>query len=107
MKAWWHMKAGKDTKHFWEMLVEIAWTTNPNLTIIDGIIDHEGNIPSSGELCSSGILGASVNVFALDKTMVNILGLTAVLSTVTAQTCFGLFSWNLALFTFLLLSPGR
>ena len=73
MKAWWHMEAGKDANRFGEMLVETAKAINPNLTIIDGIIGHEGNGPSGGEPRPLGILGASANVFALDRAMVEIL----------------------------------
>lgn len=73
MKAWWHMEAGKDTNRFGEMLVETAKAINPNLTIIDGIIGHEGNGPSGGEPRPLGILGSSTDVFALDRAMVEIL----------------------------------
>jgi uncharacterized protein (DUF362 family) len=73
MKAWWHMEAGKDSNRFGEMLVETARAVNPDLTIIDGIIGHEGNGPSGGEPRPLGILGASANVFALDRSMVEIL----------------------------------
>lgn len=74
MKAWWHMEAGKDVQRFGTMLVETARVLDPALTIIDGIIGHEGNGPSGGEPRDLGILGASANVFALDRTMVDILG---------------------------------
>lgn len=73
MKAWWHMEAGKDANRFGEMLVETAKAINPNLTIIDGIIGHEGNGPSGGEPRPLGLLGASTDVFALDRAMVEIL----------------------------------
>ena len=73
MKAWWHMEAGKDANRFGEMLVETAKAINPNLTIIDGIIGHEGNGPSGGEPRPLGILGSSTDVFALDRAIVEIL----------------------------------
>jgi len=73
MKAWWHMEAGKDANRFGEMLVETAKAINPNLTIIDGIIGHEGNGPSGGQPRALGILGASCDVFALDRAIVEIL----------------------------------
>lgn len=73
MKAWWHMEAGKDRDRFGKMLVETARTIDPNLTILDGIIGHEGNGPSGGEPRQLGILGAASNVFALDRAMVDIL----------------------------------
>ncbi|PMB19296.1 DUF362 domain-containing protein [Fischerella thermalis] len=77
MKAWWHMEAGKDANRFGEMLVETARTINPNLTILDGVIGHEGNGPSGGEPRCLGILGASPDVFALDRAMVEILNVPA------------------------------
>lgn len=73
MKAWWHVEAGKNPDKFAEMLVETARTINPNLTIIDGIIGHEGNGPSGGEPRQIGFLGASGNVFALDRAVLDIL----------------------------------
>jgi len=73
MKAWWHLEAGKDVDRFGEMLVETARAINPNLTILDAIIGHEGNGPSSGEPKKLGILAASDHVFSLDRTIVDIL----------------------------------
>jgi uncharacterized protein (DUF362 family) len=73
MKAWWHLEAGKDAERFGEMLVETARTINPDLTILDGIIGHEGNGPSAGEPRNLGVLAASANVFALDRALVEIL----------------------------------
>lgn len=73
MKAWWHMEAGKDANRFGEMLVETARAVDPDLTILDGIIGHEGNGPSGGEPRSLGILGASPDVFALDRSILEVL----------------------------------
>jgi uncharacterized protein (DUF362 family) len=73
MKAWWHMEAGKDADRFGEMLVETARAINPNLTIVDGILGHEGNGPSNGEPRLLGVLGASTDVFALDRAFVQLL----------------------------------
>jgi uncharacterized protein (DUF362 family) len=73
MKAWWHMEAGKDADRFGEMLVETARTIAPDLTIVDGIMGHEGNGPSGGEPRLLGLLGASQNIFALDRALVEIL----------------------------------
>ncbi|MFB2771166.1 DUF362 domain-containing protein [Pelatocladus sp. BLCC-F211] len=90
MKAWWHMEAGKDASRFGEMLVETARTINPNLTILDGIIGHEGNGPSGGEPRLLGILGASPDVFALDRAMVEILNVPAItVPTVAASMRLG------------------
>jgi uncharacterized protein (DUF362 family) len=73
MKAWWHMEAGKDANRFGEMLVETARAINPDLTIVDGVIGHEGNGPSGGEPRQLNVLAASTDVFALDRAMVEIL----------------------------------
>ena len=74
MKAWWHMEAGKDKDRFGEMLVETARAIDADLTILDGIIGHEGNGPSAGEPRHLGWLGAAENVFALDRAVIDILG---------------------------------
>ena len=86
MKAWWHMEAGKDADRFGEMLVETAKAISPNLTIIDGIIGHEGNGPSGGEPKKLGILGASTDVFALDRAVIDILNVEpTIVPTLSAQ----------------------
>jgi uncharacterized protein (DUF362 family) len=77
MKAWWHMEAGKDAARFGDMLVATARAIDPDLTIIDGIIGHEGNGPSAGEPRELGVLGASANVFALDVAMLEVLNVAA------------------------------
>ncbi|MBD2201401.1 DUF362 domain-containing protein [Calothrix sp. FACHB-1219] len=91
MKAWWHMEAGKDANRFGEMLVETAKAINPNLTILDGIIGHDGNGPSNGEPHPLGILAAATNVFALDRAMVEILNVSpSQVPTVDASQRLGL-----------------
>ncbi len=78
MKAWWHMEAGKDVNKFARMLVATAEMIAPSLTIMDGIIGHEGNGPAQGEPRFLGMLGASTDVFALDRVVVEILGVDPV-----------------------------
>ncbi len=91
MKAWWHVEAGKDANRFGEMLVETAKAIAPDLTIIDGIIGHEGNGPSNGEPRELGVLGASTDVFALDRAFIDILNVDPqVVPTLAAQFRFGL-----------------
>ena len=86
MKAWWHMEAGKDVQRFGTMLVETARLINPELTILDGIIGHEGNGPSGGEPRKLGILAAAPNVFALDRAMVESLGVDPMVVPTVAQS---------------------
>lgn len=105
MKAWWHMEAGKDIHRFGQMLVETARAINPTLTILDGIIGHEGNGPSGGEPRYLGLLGASPDVFALDRAMVEILGIAPdIVPTVAASMRLGLCS-NLEAIDFPQLRP--
>jgi uncharacterized protein (DUF362 family) len=90
MKAWWHMEAGKDVNRFGEMLVETARAIDPELTIIDGIIGHEGNGPSGGDPRFLGLLGASADVFALDCALVEVLQVDpALVPTVAASQRLG------------------
>ena len=86
MKAWWHMEAGKDRDRFGTMLVETARTIAPQLTIVDGILGHEGNGPSGGEPRALGLLGASTDVFALDRALVEILGVAPEIVPTIAQS---------------------
>lgn len=91
MKAWWHLEAGKDRDRFGTMLVETARAIAPNLTILDGIIGHEGNGPSGGEPRSLGLLAASSNVFALDQSVVEILNADpAAIPTIAAAQRLGI-----------------
>ncbi|WP_458789379.1 DUF362 domain-containing protein [Adonisia turfae] len=105
MKAWWHMESGKDCQKFAQMLVETAQAIDPNLTILDGIIGHEGNGPSGGEPRRLGVLGASQNVYALDRAMVDVLQIKpSQVPTVAASQRLGLCPTNI---DFVLQSPAE
>lgn len=107
MKAWWHMEAGKDADRFATMLVETARAINPTLTIVDGILGHEGNGPSGGTPRELGVLGASGNVFALDRALVDILQVDPEsIPTVRMARRLGLGP-ALAEIDFVLMSPGE
>lgn len=105
MKAWWHLEAGKDADRFGEMLVETAKAIAPDLTIIDGIIAHEGNGPSGGEPRELGVLGASADVFALDVAIASLLKVESeIVPTLKAQKRLGLCS-DISEIEFPLLKP--
>lgn len=107
MKAWWHMEAGKDRLRFGTMLVETARAIAPSLTIVDGIVGHEGQGPSLGTPRPLGVLGASSHVFALDRALAEILQADcATVPTVVAAQRLGL-SPELCDITFPLLSPSE
>jgi uncharacterized protein (DUF362 family) len=104
-KAWWHLEAGKDPERFGEMLVETARAIKPDLTIIDGIMAHQGNGPNQGDPRFLGLLGASRDVFALDQIIAQILDVDPNwVPTLVAQEKLGL-SYNLADIEFPLAHP--
>jgi uncharacterized protein (DUF362 family) len=97
MKAWWHMEAGKDVNKFANMLIETAQAIAPQLTIVDGIIGHEGNGPSAGEPRDLGVLGASTDIFALDRAIAEILSIAPQqIPTLAAAIRLGLCSENIS-----------
>lgn len=51
---------------FARMLVELAYTIAPNLTVMDAVEAMEGNGPTGGSVRAEGILLASKDVFTLD-----------------------------------------
>lgn len=105
MKAWWHMEAGKDRQRFGTMLVQTARLLAPDLTLVDGILGHEGNGPSGGEPRQLGLLAASPDVFALDRALLAVLQVPAeTVPTVAAAQRLGLCP-ELAEITFPYLSP--
>ncbi|MFE4107295.1 DUF362 domain-containing protein [Almyronema epifaneia] len=105
MKAWWHMEAGKDRQRFGQMLVATAQAIQPELTILDGIIGHEGNGPSGGEPRDLGLLAASTDVFALDRAVVAVLNVNPQhIPTLVAAQQLGLSS-DLKAIAFPLLQP--
>lgn len=91
MKAWWHMEAGKDASRFGQMLVETARSIAPDLTIVDGIIGHEGNGPIGGEPRDLGVLAASADVFACDRALIEIINVDPqIIPTIAASQRLGL-----------------
>lgn len=86
MKAWWHMEAGKDVDRFSTMLVETARLINPALTLVDGILGHEGNGPSGGDPRALGVLAASPDVFGVDRALVEVLGVDPQVVPTVAQS---------------------
>ncbi|MGB0563461.1 MAG: DUF362 domain-containing protein [Spirulinaceae cyanobacterium] len=105
MKAWWHLEAGQDVDRFGEMLVQTARAIAPNLTILDGIMAHEGNGPSGGTPRPLHLLGASADVFALDRACLEILQVNPDwVPTITAAERLG-YNPSLATLTYPLASP--
>ncbi len=59
---------------FGKMLVALALTVNPSVTVIDGILAMEGNGPSGGAVREAGLLMASRDVFAQDYVACGLMG---------------------------------
>jgi len=72
-KGQWHFAAGRDLKTFARLLVEIAFTVNPVLHILDGIVGMDGNGPSNGRTRGFQLLAASTNPIALDRMIVELI----------------------------------
>ncbi len=73
-KAQWHFSAGRDYRAFARMLVEIAEQIKPAMNILDGIVGMQGNGPSSGYPYNAGVIIASDNPVATDRTVCRLLG---------------------------------
>ena len=61
-------------KDFCNMLVELAMTVRPSLTVVDGIEIMEGNGPVAGEKRNLGMLFAAKDVFSQDRFLADLLG---------------------------------
>ena len=74
-KGAWHFEAGRDAEIFATMLLDLHYRLRPALNILDGIIMMEGNGPGAGDPRQLGLLMASTDAVALDRTMCEVLGL--------------------------------
>ncbi|MGA7877128.1 MAG: DUF362 domain-containing protein [Desulfoferrobacter sp.] len=74
-KPQWHLRAGVDRKMFAQLLMCIYRTLRPAITILDGILAMEGQGPGRGGIPKHlGVLMASDDAVALDKTVCTMLG---------------------------------
>lgn len=74
-KSAWHLKAGTDRTFFGELLLEIALTVRPALTVLDAVWGMEGNGPTSGSPRFVGRILASPSPIALDRVVAEAIGL--------------------------------
>jgi uncharacterized protein (DUF362 family)/Pyruvate/2-oxoacid:ferredoxin oxidoreductase delta subunit len=66
-KAQWHLQSGRSQDHFARMLVELAYTVKPAISVLDAVIGMEGNGPNSGTPRKLGFLAASRDMVSLDR----------------------------------------
>jgi Pyruvate/2-oxoacid:ferredoxin oxidoreductase delta subunit len=71
----WHLQCGRNYEYFARLLVELAYTIKPSLSIIDAVIGMEGNGPSSGTPRKLGFIGASEDMLSLDSVCTEIAGI--------------------------------
>jgi len=60
---------------FQEMLIDLALTVKPVLTLVDGVIAMEGAGPRNGKLRLMGLILAGENPFAVDAAIARLVGL--------------------------------
>ncbi len=71
-----HLKAGRDKELFAKMLIDLYFSREPDLNIVDGIYGVEGNGPGTGgSPVKTGIILIGKNGFAVDEAAVEITGL--------------------------------
>jgi uncharacterized protein (DUF362 family)/Pyruvate/2-oxoacid:ferredoxin oxidoreductase delta subunit len=73
-KAQWHLQSGRSQEHFARMLVELAYTVRPAISVLDAVIGMEGNGPNSGSPRKLGFLAASRDMVSLDRVACAIAG---------------------------------
>jgi uncharacterized protein (DUF362 family)/NAD-dependent dihydropyrimidine dehydrogenase PreA subunit len=73
-KARWHYQSGRDHNHFARLLLELAYTLKPSVSILDAIVGMQGNGPSSGEPRFLGYLAASRDMVSLDAVATHLAG---------------------------------
>ncbi len=73
-KMRWHLQSGRDYDYFARLLVELAYTAKPSLSIIDAIVGMEGNGPSNGTPRDLGFIAASEDMVSLDSVCTEISG---------------------------------
>ena len=66
----------QNKREFCSMLVDLAQTVAPVLTIMDAVESMEGNGPSGGSVRKTGFLIASQNPFCLDRFLCDLIAMT-------------------------------
>ncbi|TCL44600.1 DUF362 domain-containing protein [Harryflintia acetispora] len=64
-----------EEERFCQMLLDLAQTVSPAITLVDGIVAMEGDGPSGGTPRGTGFLAGSRDLFALDVELARVLNL--------------------------------
>ena len=73
-KFQWHYRAGRDRMLFARVINEIARRVRPDLNILDAVVGMDGMGPTAGRARPVGFLAASPDAWALDATVMDLLG---------------------------------
>ena len=76
-KAQWHYAVGLIRDRFADLLLDIALSAPPTLSILDGVNGMEGRGPANGIPRSYGLIAASADPVALDAAVSAMMGLPA------------------------------
>jgi uncharacterized protein (DUF362 family)/Pyruvate/2-oxoacid:ferredoxin oxidoreductase delta subunit len=74
-KARWHFQSGRDYQHFARLLLELAYTVRPAISILDAVLGMEGNGPGNGSPRRLGFLAGSEDMLCLDRVATEISGI--------------------------------
>jgi uncharacterized protein (DUF362 family) len=74
-KAMWHISVDGDRRRFGRMLVWLHRLVQPAVNIVDAIDAMERRGPRKGDMRRVGLLAASTDAVALDRVMIEVLGL--------------------------------
>jgi uncharacterized protein (DUF362 family)/NAD-dependent dihydropyrimidine dehydrogenase PreA subunit len=74
-KAKWHLRCKGDKRLFASLLMDIHFTVNPALTILDGIVGMDSNGPAHGRARDLGLVAVSDNGLSLDAFLEKILSI--------------------------------
>lgn len=74
-KSQWHFHTGRDLDTFARLIIEISMLSKASFHVLDGIWGMEGNGPTNGTRVFSHFLMASDNSFALDRAVIDLIGM--------------------------------
>jgi len=72
-KSRWHLQAGRDSRCFARLLLEVEHRIRPALTLLDGVVAMEGNGPTAGMPRSLGFIAGATSALALDGVIADLL----------------------------------
>ena len=73
-KSQWHLRAGRNERMFCRLLVDVARTVGPGLSLVDAVVAMEGNGPGSGTPRPVRAVLAGENAVAVDLAASRLLG---------------------------------